>query len=328
MSKSSEIAEELFGLAQQQQNAAMRIAAHDGMADTLAWLGDFTAAQDHAEQALALYTPEQFHSLTGLSGGRDPGVTGFFYTALCQWVLGCPERALEASHQGLALANGLRHPFSQFIGLWGAGMVTQFCGHTHQSLAYFETLLSLADEQGFLFITEWAEVFNSWAQAQQRPPEEAVVSLRQVVAAYDATGAELLRSWFHTVLAEQYGKAGLIEEGLHAVREARHSVQTTGECWYAAEVTRIEGELTLQKDNGSQGQHDAETCFRKALDIARQQQAKSWELRTTMSLARLWQSQGKTAEARNLLASVYDWFTEGFDTADLQDAKGLLAELS
>ena len=149
--------------------------------------------------------------------------------------------------------------------------------------------------------------------------------LREGRAAYRATGAELLRSVFLGLLAESYAQGGQFEAGLATVVEALGVVESTGEQEYEAELYRLKGEPTLQQ---SQDIAEAEQCFHKALEIARHQQAKSWELRAATSLARLWQGQGKTTEARELLAPVYNWFTEGFETADLKDAKALLDQLS
>jgi len=149
--------------------------------------------------------------------------------------------------------------------------------------------------------------------------------MRQGMTAWQATGAEVDRPYYLALLAEGYGKAGRAEEGLHVLAEALAVVDAIEERYYAAELYRLQGELLLAR---SAGQHtEAETCFHQALDVARQQQAKSWELRAAMSLSRLWQRQGKRAEAYELLAPIYGWFTEGFDTADLQEAKALLAEL-
>ncbi len=144
-----------------------------------------------------------------------------------------------------------------------------------------------------------------------------------------------MRPYYLALLAEAYGKGGQAEEGLSALSEALAVVDKTGERYYEAELYRLKGELTLKSEvktsqNKSQAslESEAEECFLKAIEIARRQQAKSWELRAVISLARLWQQQGKKAEARQMLAEIYGWFTEGFDTADLQEAKALLDELA
>jgi predicted ATPase len=156
--------------------------------------------------------------------------------------------------------------------------------------------------------------------------EEGIAQMRQGMTAWQATGAEVDRPYYLALLAEGYGKAGRAEEGLHILAEALAVTDAIEERYYEAELYRLQGELLLA---GSREHHaEAEPCFRHALAIARRQQAKSWELRATMSLSRLWQRQGKRAAAHQLLAEIYGWFTEGFDTADLQEAKALLEELA
>ena len=170
--------------------------------------------------------------------------------------------------------------------------------------------------------------------AVQEHSPEGLVQIRQGLDTYRSTGAEYQRPHFLTLLAEASGLLGQPEGGLAALDEALTLMEKTGERYYEAELHRQRGELLLLReakshpDQGSREQHEAETCFQHALDVARQQQAKSLELRAAMSLARLWQRQGKRVEARALLAEVYGWFTEGFDTADLQEAKALLDALA
>jgi predicted ATPase len=174
-------------------------------------------------------------------------------------------------------------------------------------------------------------MLQGWALAEQGQAEEGIVQMRHGLAASQAIGTELQRSYWLALLAEAYGKAGQAEAGLAALTEALTVVDKSGERSYEAELYRLKGALTLQSQvpgPKSQVQKEAEACFHKALDIARHQQAKSLELRAAMSLSQLWQQQGKKTEAYNLLAPVYNWFTEGFDTKDLQEAKALLEELS
>jgi predicted ATPase len=156
--------------------------------------------------------------------------------------------------------------------------------------------------------------------------EAGIAQIRQGLTAYEATGATLERPYSLALLAEAYGNAGQAAEALPILAEALHLVDTRGDRWCEAELYRLEGDLLLALS--AQHQPEVEACFQQTLAIARRQQAKSWELRTAMSLARLWQQQGKRDEARELLAPIYSWFTEGFDTADLQEAKALLDELS
>ncbi len=185
--------------------------------------------------------------------------------------------------------------------------------------------MALSTEQGFPVFLAQGAISRGWALAAQGHGVEGLSQIREGLAALQATGTEFLRSHFLALLAEAYGKAAQVEEGLSTVAKGLAFVERTEERFYEAELYRLRGELLFQQspDNAT----EAAACFHRALDVSRNQAAKSWELRAATSLARLWQQQGKMAEARELLAPVYGWFTEGFDTADLKDAKGLLEEL-
>jgi predicted ATPase len=185
--------------------------------------------------------------------------------------------------------------------------------------------MALASEQGFPQWLTVGMILRGWALAMQGQAEEGRAQLCQALAAWRAMGAGMAVAHWLALLAEAYGQAGQAEEGLRRLAEALAHVDTTGERSHAAEVYGLKGELLLRQAIPDEAQ--AETCLHQALDIARHQQAKSWELRAALGLSRLWQRQGKRAEARELLAPVYGWFTEGFDTADLQEARALLAEL-
>jgi predicted ATPase len=188
-----------------------------------------------------------------------------------------------------------------------------------------ETLIALCMEQGFPLYLAWATTLRGWALATQGQTAEGMAQMRHGIAAARATGAEGLVPYWLSLLAEACGHAEQIDEGLRLVAEALAVADHNAERWYEAELYRLQGKLLLAR---SPHQHtEAEACFQRALDIAVAQHARSWELRAAMSLSRLWQQQGKQADARQLLAPIYGWFTEGFDTADMQEAKALLAEL-
>jgi predicted ATPase len=197
--------------------------------------------------------------------------------------------------------------------------------------------MTLSTEHGFPSWLAVGSIMRGWALVEKGQVEEGITQLRQGMAARRATGEELGRLWYLTLLAEAYGKLGQIEAGFEALAEALAAVNRNEGRFYEAEIYRLKGELLLkaegrrQKEELSPESLDAESCFQRAIKVARAQQAKSLELRAVVSLARLWHSQGspdKKQEARQQLAEIYDWFTEGFDTADLQEAKVLLAELS
>jgi predicted ATPase len=185
--------------------------------------------------------------------------------------------------------------------------------------------MALAHEQGFPFWLAMGTVWRGRALVEQGQAGEGIAQMRQGLTAHQATGAELVVPYFLTILTEAYGNIGQVEEGLTLVAEALALGNKSGERWYEAELQRCKGELLLRQ--AVQDEEQAEACFQQALAVASRQEAKSLELRAAMSLSRLWQQQGKRGEAHALLAPIYGWFTEGFDTADLQEAKALLEEL-
>jgi predicted ATPase len=192
--------------------------------------------------------------------------------------------------------------------------------------AQAEAAMTLARDQGFPYWLATGTILRGWALVEQGKCAEGLAEIRQGLAAYQTTGSALEWPHFLALLAEAYGKGGQADEGLHALAEALAAVEKTGEQFYEPELYRLKGELVLAL--AADKQPEAEACFQQALTVARQQEAKLLELRAAMRLGRLWQRQGKRAEARELLAPIYDWFTEGFDTTDLQEAKALLDELA
>jgi predicted ATPase len=189
-----------------------------------------------------------------------------------------------------------------------------------------EAVLALAREQGFQRWEAWGTISGGWALVEQGQGAEGIAQIRQGLTAWQAAGQELGRPSFLARLAEACGKVGQTEEGLTVLAEALAVVEQTGECYWEAELHRLKGELLLAR--AIPEAQPAEACFQQALAVARRQQAKALELRAAMSLSRLWQQHGKRAAACQLLAEVYGWFTEGFATADLQDAKALLEAVS
>jgi predicted ATPase len=180
-------------------------------------------------------------------------------------------------------------------------------------------------EQEFTFWSAQGTILHGWALAEQGH-EAGIAQMEEGLATHRTLGAELVQPYYLAMLAETYGKRGQMEVGVRVVAEALTKTDTHGERWWEAELYRVKGELLLRQARSDTPQ--AEACFQQALAVARRQQAKSWELRAAMSLSRLWQQQGKRQEAHALLAPVYGWFTEGFDTADLQEAKALLDALA
>jgi predicted ATPase len=333
---------QLLTLAQRVQTPTLLLEAHQALGVTLLWLGELAPARAHLEQGIALYDSQQHHrSLAFLYGGVDRGMGCLAHAAWILWSLGYPDQALKRSLDSLTLAQELGHPSSVVFALSFAATLHQYRREGKASQERAETAITLSREQGFPQLVAGGTVRRGWALAEQGQREEGIEQIRQGVAAWRAIGAEIGRPKDLALLAETYGKVGQTEEGLRALEEALEIVSKTEEHWYEAELYRLKGELTLQKFQvassklqvanpqslTSDAQVEAEACFFKAIDITRQQQAKSLELRAVMSLARLWQQQGKREEARQMLAEIYNWFTEGFDTADLQEARALLDAL-
>jgi predicted ATPase len=315
-----ELGEQLLALAERVQDPALVLEAHHELWANLFDLGELSSAITHTERGIELYNPQQHRRHAFLYAGHDPGVCGLRHAAMTLWLLGYPDHALRRSREALALARELSHPFSLGFALYYSAWVHQQRGERRAVEERIEATITLATEQG---LTRWAlqgAVLKGWLLAQQGKGREGILQLHQ-----GATVAVREQSHYATLLAEAYGKEGQTEEGLKVVTEELARVHITGGRFYEAELHRMKGELLLRQ--GIPDEEQAESCFQKALEVARSQQAKSLELRAAMSLSRRWQRQGKKEEARKLLAEIYNWFTEGFDTADLKAAKALLEEL-
>jgi len=309
----------------QSQDSAILIAAHRAVGTSLFRLGALPAALTHLAQGIALYDPQQ-HRASVFFHGQDSGVLCCIFAAWALWSLGYPDQGLAQSQQAVTLAQQLAHPYSLNIALSFAVLCHTLCRETRATQERAESAITRATNQGFPSWRVRGAVRGGWALVQQGQAKEGIEQMHQGLGAHRATGAEINRSHFLALLAEAHGVQGEPERGLTALTEALPLVGTTGERWYAPELYRLKGVLLLQQ-SANHGT-EAERCFHHALEIARHQQAKSFELRTATSLARLWQQQGKRQEASDLLAPVYGWFTEGFDTTDLQEAKALVDELS
>jgi predicted ATPase len=320
-----ELGEQLYKLAQRETTPTSRLEAHEALGSTLFFLGDYTTARTHLEQGIALTDPTQQRDLA-LRDGEAPGMRCLAFSALTLWCLGYPEQAMRRGRDMLVLAQSLAHPHS----LAAAQHYAAYLHHRRrEALAVQEqadALLTLATTQGFPLVLGIGTCWRGWALAAQGQGATGLVLLRQGMMASLATGQTLSRTFCLALLAEAAQYAGEVAEGLCLLTEALEVCETSGRGDLLAEAYRLQGELLLQQAVPEVTQ--AEASFQQALAIARRQQAKSWELRTATSLARLWQRQGQRAEAHQLLAPVYGWFTEGFDTADLCDARRLLEELA
>jgi hypothetical protein len=250
-------------------------------------------------------------------------VVGFIFLSFTLWLLGYPDQALSRAHEALALARNVAHPFSLAFALHLVALVHQFRREAHATLELAEAAMALCQEQGFAYLLANGTRFRDWALGTLKPGAEDLAQRHQ-----RELEASFMQTYGLALMGEAYGKRGQAEGGVRVLDEALALVGETEEHFWEAEIYRLRGELLQHAPWGMpDGAWTPEECFHQALDIARHQQAKSLELRAALSLSRLWQRQDKCAAARELLTEIYGWFTEGFDTADLQEAKALLEEL-
>jgi predicted ATPase len=327
LGKARELAERLFRLAQAAQDPAQLLQVRQALAVTSLCLGDPAATREHMEQGVALYDPKRHHGHTFLYG-QDPGVACRAFGAVALWLLGYPDQAGRYSREAVALGRKLGQPNTLALALHFAAMLRQCRREVPAVEASAEATLFIATEHGLSFWRACGEVMRGWALAQQGAQARGIAQLRQGLTDWKAAGSETYRTYFLALLAEALGQEGQIEEGLGVLAEALAQMQGTGEGLYGAELHRLQGEFLLRREAAEGACREAEACFHRALTIARGQQAKSLELRAAMSLARLCQKQDRPAKARPMLAECYSWFTEGFDTPDLQEAKALLERLA
>jgi predicted ATPase len=281
-------------------------------------------AREHSEAGLSLYD-SQVHRAGEVSYGQDSGVCCGWIGALTSWVLGYPDQAVHTMEQTLARARELAHPFSVAQVMLFSAQLGQLRREPHAALEYADAALELCAEQGLDAYGNWSLLPRGWALAQLGQVSEGIADIRKALEGRLATGTRAVLPRFLASLGEAYGMAGRIEEGLEAMEQAVQTVQDNDERLYEAEVYRLKGELLLMRSVPDV--MAAQACFRQAIDVARRQQAKSWELRAAVALGRLLQQKGDVDEARAIVAPLYDFFTEGFDTADLQEAEAFLAAL-
>ena len=345
--KGREVAERLLALAHRVNHAVFLVEAHFALGNNAYWPGEVVDAHTHFEQGLVLYQALPQRPATPQSA-QDPGVSCLSYAALTAWLLGYPDQALRRSQDAVTLAHELSHPHTLAFALCWAGLV-----HTHRREVQAtheraEAALALADEHGFQSWLGVGTVLRGWVLAAQGQQEEGIAQMARGEAERQAlhrAGLRIIQTpqgeapstrprivgfangpHYLALIAEAYGTGGQPVAGLAVLAEAQAAVDQMRGHYYAAELYRRKGVLLLAHAGEHQG--EAITCFQQALAVARRQQAKSLELRAATSLARLWQQQGKRMEACDLLAPIYGWFTEGFDTADLKEAKALLDALA
>jgi predicted ATPase len=324
--RADELAEQLLRLAQSSHDSALLPYARYVLGNTSFWRGELLRAKEHLELAISIYDPERHARLAFRNLGFDAGVMCLCYAAFTLWQLGYPDQALQRANEALALAEGLSHLFSLANAEFCIGVLRQYRREARAVQEAAEDVIALSAEHGFIFFLALATILRGWAMSEQGRNEEGITQIQEGQAACRVRGAQLAWSYSPFLLAEACRETGRIDYGLSAVTAALAAADEQEFRCYEPEIRRLKGELLLKQDDSKVA--EAQSCFERAVEIARKQSAKSWELRATMSLARLLAKQGRRDEAIAMLAEIYGWFTEGFDTADLKDAKALLQELT
>ncbi len=320
-----QLGEELLGLAERRDESPLYVVAHLTVGATCMWMGELNSAHRHLEEGISRYTPSH-QSVPMFRAGQDPGVACRAFTAWTLWLRGYPAQALACIHEARELAAELAHPFSDVFALDVACMVCQFRREAQDVYNHAEAAVTLSTEHGFTLWLAQTAYLRGWALTVLGQREKGLTQMCQRLKDLNATGAEVFTPYFLTLLAEGYCNLNRVNEGLNVLKDGLELVERMGAHFWQADVHRLQGQLLLAQSSDNCA--EAESCFHQALEVSRHQQAKSLELRATTGLAKLWQSQGKREEARELLEPVYTWFSEGHDTADLIDAKTLLDELS
>jgi predicted ATPase len=357
-----ESGEQLVVLAQRQDDAALLLLARQALGSTLYFMGEFALARPYLEAAKDFHDDNQ-HRALALRYGTAPAVQCLAYGAQAMWFLGYPTQARHWAREAIRLAQRLTHSHSEAMAVYYTARLEVLRRDAETAYERAQAAISLSTEQGFASFRAMATFMQGWARVEQGHKHEGLEQMHEGLRAIAATGNDVARPLVLGVLAEVHSQAGQCDAGWSCVTEALAAVEESGRRDYEAELHRLRGELTLAQSQASLGQvktsqdksedtdprpltpdpqGEAERCFWKAIEIAQQQQAKSLELRATVSLARLWQQQAAQSELRNtdhvsrakldeahqMLSEIYGWFTEGFDTKDLQEAKALLEELT
>jgi predicted ATPase len=324
--KAGSLGDELFELAEQQNDDDLRLQALHAAWGRCTWVGQFATGREHAERGLALYSPAKHKSHALTYGGHDPGVCGWARRGLDLWFLGYPDQADEHVRHAVALAEEIAHPPTVAHALNYGILCQQMRRDAATVRSWGERLASLAAEHGLALFEATAIAAHGWVLANEGQVRDSLTELRRGLDGCIGLGMRLFEPYHKALLAEACLAAGDGTAALGLVEDAMRLADAGGLRYWDAELLRLKGKLLAQLLPQGAGRHQVEGCYLGALEIARGQEARSLELRAALDLARLWRDQGRHAEARDLLAAVYGRFTEGFGTPDLQDAKALLDE--
>ena len=320
-----ELAAQYLALAEKQGATVPLMMGHRLMGASLLLTGDFAEGRAHYDQAIALYDPAE-HRPLATRLGVDIRVAILSNRSMGLWPLGYPDTALADAEQALNYAREVGQAPRLMFACFTHRLPTSLCANYAVAKALADELVALADEKGAMFWKAGGIALQGSRLSQIGQAADAIHTTASGITAWRSTGLAVFVPWWLSCLARAYAELGNFDDARRCIGEAMGAMETTKERWCEAEVNRIAGEVALLSPQPDATK--AEEYFERALGVASQQQAKSWELRAAMSLARLWRDQGKVSEARELLAPVYGWFTEGFDTRDLKEAKALLEQLA
>jgi DNA-binding SARP family transcriptional activator/predicted ATPase len=320
-----DLGRELLALAERLDDPALVLEGHHALWPVLVWLGNASAARRHLDRGMVLYDRTRHASHAFTYGGHDPGVCCWKVASWASWILGDPARALEESVISLRMARELDHPMSMIVALVWACVLRDLRREAHEAAEHARSLVTLATEHESSQWLAVGTILDGATRVELGEGAPAIATIRRGLAAYRSTGADLFVPYFLSLLARACLLLGDAREGLRVITEALERARASGELLWEPELLRLEGELRVAAS--PEDHAGAAACFRQAVEIARRQEARAWELRAALSLARLLDAGGKRDEARETVAAIYTAFTEGFDTADLREAGAFLESL-
>jgi adenylate cyclase len=321
------LGERLLGIAGASGNDALQMAAEMTMGATYTYTGRLVQARCYLKHGIALYD-RQRHAFLSEYHGQDPGVTCLSWLALTLWILGYPDQAAGCSQQALALARYLDQPYTLTYALVISCFFLHLCGNAEMVREHAALAIALAEQYGYPMWLPAARRFHAWSTVATGRQQEivAIAQFRRSLMDAEATGTQAAWPQMMAMLADLYACSGCIADALALTEQITALCQTCGERYIEPELYRRKGDLLLLADPGQEA--EAEACYKQAIEVAQELDMQSWVLRATLSLARLWQRQGRRSEARRRLADIYAWFTEGFDSSDLVAARAMLAALA
>jgi tetratricopeptide (TPR) repeat protein len=341
--KAREFAEQVVGLAESCDDPALKVEAHAMLGASLTHLGKFEEALEHLEKGSALYQAEGQPRLLAFTG-HDPAMTCLSFSGWVLWSLGYPDRALAKAQEALALAQRLNHPQTLALALFMTSFVHYMRREFEESRRQSAASMAVSLEHELPQTLAWSSAHHGLSVAYLNQGDKGIQQARESIDRQRAMGAELARPNFLSMLAEVLGNYGRVDEALATITEALEVIERSDERAKETMIHLTKGQLMLKKaglfdesvqvkvtadsSNKERLIKEAEESFLKGIRVAQEQKAKSWELRATMKLCRLWQLSGRREEAREMLSQIFNWFTEGFETADLREARDLLGELS